>query len=169
MESKIIFWAFARQFATRGVHHQKGAVDAASVVAFLYDIYSNPTKNNGVLCATFAFLDAGAALPRKSDTDGAASLPWKTSALTRGGRAVMGAGRRGCWWFSLGSGWRLTLQELSFGSAAEIVDGETGDQADCGEVCFGFGDGDDFGAGKAGLAEGVVKGISIKYTTTSPV
>jgi hypothetical protein len=51
-------------FATREVHHQKGGVDAVSVVALVYDIYSNPTKNNGVLCATFAFLDAGAVLPR---------------------------------------------------------------------------------------------------------
>ena len=74
MDSKIIFWAFARQFATRGVHHQKGGVDAVSVVAFVYEIYSNTSKNTGVLRATFAFLDAGAALPRKSDTDGAASL-----------------------------------------------------------------------------------------------
>ena len=52
MDSKIIFWAFVRQFATRGVHHQKGGVDAVSVVVFAYDIYSNPTKNNGVLRAT---------------------------------------------------------------------------------------------------------------------
>ena len=83
MDSKIIFWAFAPQFATRGVHHQKGAVDAASVVAFLYDIYSNPTKNNGVLGATLTKFqlrsgvhagDAMAALPRRSVSGGAADF-----------------------------------------------------------------------------------------------
>ena len=31
---------------------EKGGVDAARVVAFAYDTYTNPSKNNGVLCAT---------------------------------------------------------------------------------------------------------------------
>ena len=31
---------------------QKGAVDAVSGVAFTYDTYTNPSKNNGVLGAT---------------------------------------------------------------------------------------------------------------------
>ena len=31
---------------------EKGGVDAVRVVAFAYDTYTNPTKNNGVLRAT---------------------------------------------------------------------------------------------------------------------
>jgi hypothetical protein len=31
---------------------EKGGVDAVSAVAFSYDIYINPSKNNGVLTAT---------------------------------------------------------------------------------------------------------------------
>jgi hypothetical protein len=34
------------------VRSQKGGVDAVSVVAFAYDSYTNPSKNNGVLRAT---------------------------------------------------------------------------------------------------------------------
>ena len=36
-------------------------------------------------CKAAFLLDAMAALPRKSDLDGAASLPWQTIALPRGG------------------------------------------------------------------------------------
>ena len=31
---------------------EKGGVDAVRIVAFAYDTYTNPSKNNGVLCAT---------------------------------------------------------------------------------------------------------------------
>jgi hypothetical protein len=53
MDSKIIFWAFVRQFASRGVHHQKGGVDAVSVVVFAYDIYTNPQKQRGAPCNAY--------------------------------------------------------------------------------------------------------------------
>jgi hypothetical protein len=33
---------------------EKCGVDAVSVVAFAYDIYTNPSKNNGVLRATLS-------------------------------------------------------------------------------------------------------------------
>ena len=33
---------------------EKGGVDAVRAVAFTYDIYTEPSKNNGVLCATIA-------------------------------------------------------------------------------------------------------------------
>jgi hypothetical protein len=38
------------------VRSQKGGVDAVSVVAFAYDSYTNPSKNNGVLRATLTFI-----------------------------------------------------------------------------------------------------------------
>jgi len=34
---------------------EKGGVDAVGVVAFAYDIYTAPSKNNGVLGATLTF------------------------------------------------------------------------------------------------------------------
>ena len=40
-----------------------------------------------------------------------------------------------------GSGRRLTLQELSFGLAAEVLDDDAGEEGDGVEVGFGFGDG----------------------------
>ena len=53
MDTKIICLGVrtAVRFATLGVHHQRGGVDAVSVVAFAYDSYTNPSKNNGVLGA----------------------------------------------------------------------------------------------------------------------
>ena len=53
----------------------------------------------------------------------------------------------------------ITLQGFSFGSVAEILDASTEDQEDAGEVGFRFGDGYDFGARKAGFAEGLRKGV----------
>jgi hypothetical protein len=35
---------------------EKGGVDAVRIVAFAYDSYTNPSKNNGVLRATLTFL-----------------------------------------------------------------------------------------------------------------
>jgi len=56
---------------------------------------------------TAAFLlNAMAALPRKSDPDGAASLPWQTIALPRGGAS------RECG--------KMTLRRFSPGSAEEV-------------------------------------------------
>ena len=34
---------------------EKGGVDAVRLVAFAYDIYTNPSKNNGVLRSTLTF------------------------------------------------------------------------------------------------------------------
>ena len=73
-----------------------------------------------------------AALPRKSDPDGAASLPWRTIALARGGASR-----------EFG---QMILQRFSFGSAAEELDDDAGEEGDGVEVGFGFGDGYDFGA-----------------------
>jgi hypothetical protein len=73
-----------------------------------------------------------AALPRKSDPDGAASLPWQTIALARGGASR-----------EFG---KLTLRRFSFGSAAEVLDDDAGEEGGGVEVGFGFGDGYDFGA-----------------------
>jgi RTX calcium-binding nonapeptide repeat (4 copies) len=64
----------------------------------------------------------------------------------------------------------MTLRRFSFGSATEVISGATGEQADCGEVGFGFADGYDFGAGsKAGLCEGPFKGIPDEAYTISAV
>jgi hypothetical protein len=38
---------------------EKGGVDAVRVVAFAYDTYTNPSKNNGVLRATLTKLSTG--------------------------------------------------------------------------------------------------------------
>ena len=75
-------------------------------------------------------LNAMAALPRKSDPDGAASLPWQTIALARGSAS------RECG--------KMTLRRFSFGSAAEVLDDDAGEEGDGVEVGFGFGDGYDF-------------------------
>jgi hypothetical protein len=44
------------------VRSQKGGVDAVSVVAFAYDFYTNPSKNNGVLRATLTLMETIAGL-----------------------------------------------------------------------------------------------------------
>jgi len=75
-------------------------------------------------------LDAIAALPRKSDPGGAASLPWQTIALV-----CDGASRE----FG-----KMTLRRFSFGSAAKVLDDDDGEERDGVEVGFGFGDGYDF-------------------------
>ena len=73
-----------------------------------------------------------AALPRKSDPDGAASLPWQTIALMSGS-----ASRE----FGV-----MILQGLSPGSAAEVLGDEAGEEDDGIEEGFGFGDGYDYRA-----------------------
>ena len=73
-----------------------------------------------------------AALPRKSDPDGAASLPWRTIALARGGASR-----------EFG---KLTLRRFSFGSAAEVLDDDASEEGDGVEVGFGFRDGYDLGS-----------------------
>jgi hypothetical protein len=44
---------------------EKGGVDAVRVVAFAYDTYTNPSKNNGVLGATLTVKNQHLILPRK--------------------------------------------------------------------------------------------------------
>ena len=44
--------AHARKVGGQEALAEKGGVDAVSVVAFAYDTYTNPSKNNGVLRAT---------------------------------------------------------------------------------------------------------------------
>ena len=43
--------------------------------------------------------------------------------------------------------------------AEQLVDAEAEEEQEAGEVSFGFGDGYDFGARKAGVAEGFRKGV----------
>ena len=85
----------------------------------------------GIRRAAFS-LDAMVALSHKSDPDGAASLPWRTIAL-----ACDGASRE-CG--------KMTLRRFSFGSAAEVLDDDSGEEGDGVEVGFGFGDGYDLGS-----------------------
>ena len=73
-----------------------------------------------------------AALPRKSDPDGAASLPWRTIALARGSASR-----------EFG---KMMLQNFSFGSATEVLDDDSNEEGNGVEVGFGFGDGYDFGS-----------------------
>jgi hypothetical protein len=61
----------------------------------------------------------------------------------------------------------MTLQSFSFGSAAEVLDDDAGEKGNGVEVGFGFGDGYDFCASEAGLAEGIFKGVS--YETASGI
>ena len=63
----------------------------------------------------------------------------------------------------------MTLRGFSFGSAAEVLDDDAREEGDGVEVGFGFGDGYDFGARKAGVAEGVFKGVSDEATTAATV
>ena len=54
----------------------------------------------------------------------------------------------------------MTLQGFSFGSAAEMLDDDAGEESDGGDVGFGFGDGYDLVAFEAGFGEGLCKGIT---------
>jgi hypothetical protein len=50
-------------------------------------------------------------------------------------------------------------EALAMAGEAELVDGEAEEEEDAGDVGFGFGDGYDFGARKAGVVEGFRKGV----------
>jgi hypothetical protein len=63
----------------------------------------------------------------------------------------------------------MTLQRFEFGSAAEVLDDDAGEEGDGVEVGFGFGDGYDFCASEAGLTEGIFKGVSDEATTTATI
>ena len=96
-------------------------------------------------CAVGFLRDEIAALPRKSDPEGAASLAWQTIALMSGRESRE---------FGL-----MILQGFSLGSAAEVLDGEACEENDGIEEGFGFGDGYDF---CATAAEALVEAISNK-------
>jgi len=52
---------------------------------------------------------------------------------------------------------------------AEVLDYDAGEKRDGVEVGFGFGDGYDFCASEAGLAEGIFKGVSYEATTAATI
>ena len=63
----------------------------------------------------------------------------------------------------------MILVGFSFGSAAEVLDDDAGEEGDGVEVGFGFGDGYDFCASEAGLTEGIFKGVSDEATTATTI
>ena len=157
---------------------EKGGVDAVRVVAFAYDTYTNPSKNNGAAArvvnpggasSSHAPNFSSEAASQGSMTVSVVQAQSRVRPWMRLRRECLSRSRRACsfvrWvWIGsflsgvvsgshsapseeeFGSCGTMTLKGFSFGSAAEVLDGEACEEGDGIKEGFGFRDGYDFAA-----------------------